>query len=214
MDEHHCCAAGHGEQHLPGLARAVARAVEGGGERAEDTDRDQGFLDEEGVGGVPVTGAGAEHGAEGENCQCGEEGRAEPDGAGRQHAGDEEGGQRRRRGGAKFPGDPAREAERAHQGEAGGQHVESVARREAAQAFGAGKSGESERETRARIRHQRDGSGGHGERAKDQQYVDDQPAALVGQGEGFEPCGFGGGQRAGFLKGGKVKADDAHGANS
>ena len=79
MDEHHRRAGGNREQHLPGLARAAACAVEGCGERAEDTDRDQRFLDEQGVGSVPLAGARAEHGAEGENPEGGKERRAEPD---------------------------------------------------------------------------------------------------------------------------------------
>jgi hypothetical protein len=70
------------KQHLPGRARAAVRGAEGGGERAEDTDRDQRFLDEQGAGGVPSAGARAEHGAEGESPEGGKERRAEPDCAG------------------------------------------------------------------------------------------------------------------------------------
>jgi hypothetical protein len=82
VDKHHRRAGGNREQHLPGLARAAARGLKGCGERAEDTDRDQRFLDEQGVGGVPSAGARAEYGAEGESPEGGKERRAEPDCAG------------------------------------------------------------------------------------------------------------------------------------
>jgi hypothetical protein len=82
VDKHHRRAGGNREQHLPGLARAAARGLKGCGERAEDADRDQRFLDEQGVGGVPLAAARAEHGAEAENPEGGKERRAAPDCAG------------------------------------------------------------------------------------------------------------------------------------